>query len=151
MKKLLIPYIVLLAIACNQTEEPTRKDGFSEAPKTKEDSLYKEVMEGHDIGMAKISRVRRAISKSQQQLDSLNALPKSKLDPKYKQALLDLQEDLNYADHAMDTWMYEFKADTLMDNKERVPYLEAEKRKVGKIKDAILTGLKRADSLLKNY
>ena len=152
MRRLLIPSIVFIAIACNQTEEPIRKDGFSEVPKTKEDSVYKEVMEGHDIGMSKIIRVKRAISKSQHLLDSINALPKSKLDENYQQALLDLQEDLNYADYGMNTWMLEFKADTLQDNKEsRIKYLESEKEKVTKIKDAILSGLKRADSLLKNY
>ncbi len=152
MKKILIPLIAFIAIACNQTEEPTRKDGFSEVAKTKEDSVYKEVMEGHDIGMSKIIRVKRAISKSQHLLDSINALPKSKLDENYQQALMDLQEDLNYADYGMNTWMQEFKADTLQDNKEsRIKYLESEKEKVNKVKDAILSGLKRADSLLKNY
>jgi len=152
MKKILASCIVLIIIACNQTEEPTRKDGFSEVPKSKEDSLYKEVMEGHDIGMSKIIRVKRAISKSQHQLDSLNALPKNKLDQNYQQAIMDLQEDLNYADYGMNTWMTEFKADTLQDNKElRIRYLESEKEKVTKIKEAILSGLKRADSLLKSY
>jgi hypothetical protein len=143
--------IVFICIACNQTEEPIRKDGFSEVPKTKEDSLYKEVMEGHDIGMAKIGRIRKAIEKTKKSLDSLNKLPRNKLDPNYQQALIDLQEDLNYANYAMDTWMDEFKVDSAKGNAElRIRYLEAEKDKVNKVKDAILNGLKRADSLLKN-
>jgi len=74
------------------------------------------------------------------------------LDLNYQQSIKDLHEDLNYADYGMNTWMQEFKADTLQDNKEsRIKYLESEKEKVNKIKEAILSGLKRADSLLKNY
>ncbi len=59
-----------------------------------------------------------------------------------------MQEDLNYAEYSMDTWMQEFK-DTIKDDLERrVQYLEAEKEKVTKVRDKILEGLKRADSLL---
>ena len=138
-----------MSIACNQEEKPTRKDGFSEVPKTKEDSLYKEVMDGHDIGMARIGRVKKAISKTQHKLDSLNKLSKNKIDPKHQQALIDLQEDLNYADYAMFKWMDEFENDSAKGNAElRIRYLESEKDKVNKVKDAILNGLKRADSLL---
>lgn len=142
--------IVFVCISCNQTEEPIRKDGFSEVPKTKEDSLYKEVMDGHNIGMARIGRVKKAITETQQQLDSLNKLSKNKIDPNHQQALIDLQEDLNYADYAMFKWMEEFKIDSAKGNVElRIRYLESEKDKVNKVKDAILNALKRADSLLK--
>ncbi len=151
MKPLLALIFILTIIACNQEEKPTRQDGFSEVPKTKEDSLYKEVMKGHNIGMARIGRVKNAIKKTQQQLDSLNKLSKNKIDPKHQQALIDLQEDLNYADYAMFKWMDEFENDSAKGNAElRIRYLESEKDKVNKVKDAILNGLKLADSLLKN-
>jgi len=151
MKPVIFLLFVITVIACNQEEKPIRKDGFSEVPKTKEDSLYKEVMEGHDIGMARIRRVEKAILKTQQQLDSLNKLSKNKIDPNHQQALIDLLEELNYANNAMNKWMNEFKFDSAKGNLElRIPYLESEKDKVNKVKEAILNGLKRADSLLKN-
>jgi len=151
MKPLIILLFIFTIISCNQEEKPQRKDGFSEVPKTKEDSLYKEVMDGHNIGMARYNSVKKAITKTQQQLDSLSKLSKNKVDPKYQQALIDLKEDLNYADYAMFKWMEEFKNDSAKGNAElRIRYLESEKDKVNKVKDAILNGLKRADSLLKN-
>jgi hypothetical protein len=46
--------------------------------------------------------------------------------------------------------MDEFNVDSAIDNaKERVRYLEDEKLKVNKVKDAILNSLQKADSLLK--
>ncbi len=152
MKLVIFLTFLSALIACNQEEKPIRKDGFSEVPKTREDSLYKEVMDGHDIGMAKIRDVKKAASKAQQQLDSLNALPKEKIDVNYRQALKDLQEDLNYADFGMFEWMKEFKVDSAKSNPElRVRYLEAERQKVLNVKEAILSSLKKADSLMKNY
>ena len=152
MRCLILFLLALFAISCNQEEKPLRKDGFSEVPKSREDSLFKAVIDGHDVGMAKIIRIKAALRKTQQSLDSLNKLPKSKIDGKYQQALLDLQEDLNYADYGMDTWMGEFKIDSAKGNEElRIRYLELEKEKISKITDAILSGLKRADSLLRTY
>ena len=108
-------------------------------------------MDGHNIGMARYNSLKKAIAKTKQQLDSLNKLSKNKIDPNYQQALTDLQEDLNYADYAMNKWMDEFKYDSAKGNAElRIRYLESEKDKVNKVKDAILNGLKLADSLLKN-
>jgi hypothetical protein len=46
--------------------------------------------------------------------------------------------------------MDEFNVDSAIDNaKERVKYLEDEKLKVTKVKEAILNSLQKADSLLK--
>ena len=132
----------------NNNEETARKDGFTPVLKTKEDSLFHEVMEGHNIGMAKTGQIKNYSERVKQALDSINQLPVEKLDILYQQALMDLQEDLNYANYSMNTWMDEFNADSVKDNEEkRIQYLEAEKTKVLKVKEAILGSLQRADSL----
>lgn len=136
-------------IACNNngnTEQ--RKDGFTPVLKTQEDSLFHDVMEGHDVGMAKISKVNKYLIEIKSKLDSLSKLPAAKVDANYQQALVDLQEDLNFADYGMTTWMTEFRHDTLKENMDlRVKYLQSEKVKVEQVKKSILTSLERADSL----
>ncbi len=58
--------------------------------------------------------------------------------------------DLRNAIFAMDKWMAEFNMDSAKEDMEkRVQYLLDEKMKVGKVKDAILNSLNKADSLLK--
>lgn len=136
-------------VSCsNYSVEQSRKDGFTKVLKTKEDSLFSEVMEGHDIGMAKMSKINKYLAEIKTKLDSLVKLPASKVPQEYQQALIDLQEDLNYADYGMSTWMNEFKIDSAKGNEEaRVKYLEAEKIKVEQVKKSILASLQRADSL----
>lgn len=142
-----------LLTACNdegESEAAKRKTGFATELKTKEDSLYHDVMEGHDIGMAKMNDLRNYLALVKHSMDSLSKLPASKIDEVYQQGLIDAEEDLNYADYSMFTWMGEFKADTLRDKKElRIKYLEGEKEKVTKMKENILSSIHRADSVLK--
>jgi hypothetical protein len=152
----LIVYISIagcLAQACQDSahhDTATRKDGYTTELKTKEDSLYHDVMQGHDIGMAKMGKLRKYLGQIQHSLDSLQKLPAKSIDAKYQQALVDLQEDLNYADYSMNTWMEEFKVDSATGNPDlRVKYLQHEKEKVTKVKESILGSLQRADSLLK--
>lgn len=149
LKQLIFVFLVVSACACKDTsEQAERKDGFTPLLKTKEDSLYHDVMQGHDIGMAKMSTLRKQINKVQHELDSINKLSAKKIDQQYKQALIDLQEDLSYADNAMFTWMQEFEVDSARSDKDkRLAYLESEKIKVGKVRDNILNSLRRADSL----
>ena len=137
--------------ACNNSDsnaQNERKDGFSNISKTKEDSLFHEVMESHDIGMARMSKITKYLTQIQKALDSINKQPAAKIDENYQQTLIDLQEDLNYAEYGMNTWMEEFKIDSAKENSEkRIQYLESEKIKVGKVKEAILESLQRADSI----
>jgi paraquat-inducible protein B len=140
------------AIACNNaaTDAP-RTDGFSAKPVTKEDSLHHDVMEGHDVGMAKMGQIRKSLAQIQQQLDSLNKLPVKQQDKQYLQALSGLQQELQNADKGMMSWMGEYKDDSAKDNEAlRIQYLQAEKEKVNTVKKQILESLQRADSLLKS-
>lgn len=150
MKRIFFALFVVASACSDQPDETTRKDGFTPVLKNKEDSLYHDVMKGHDIGMAKMSALRKHITKVQQELDSLNKLSKARVDARYRQTLVDLNEDLTYADNAMFTWMDEFEVDSARDNKtQRLAYLESEKVKVEKVRDHILNALQRADSLFK--
>jgi len=152
MKKLILVITAAIALlvfsACKDKQPKERKDGFSNISKNKEDSLFHEVMEGHDIGMARMIKITKYLTQIQKALDSINKLPAAKIDEEYQQALIDLQEDLNYAEYGMNTWMDEFKHDSAQENKEkRIQYLESEKIKVVKVKEAILGSLQRADSI----
>ena len=149
MKYLLLLAFVVGFCACNDEPEKTaRKDGFTPVLNTKEDSLYHDVMEGHDIGMAKMGTLRKQLGRVVHELDSINKLTGKNIDQHRKQALIDLKEDLSYADHAMFTWMQEFNVDSAKsDRSKRLEYLESEKIKVQKVKENILNSLQRADSL----
>lgn len=144
----------LLAMACNsggsQDETADRKNGFAPALKTREDSLFHDVMQGHDAGMAKVGALRRNINETNRLLDSLDKLPAGKVNAAYKQSLTDLQSALNNANKEMNNWMESFKLDSASDNKElRIKYLENEKEKVTEVKEHIFSALQQADSLLK--
>lgn len=129
-------------------DKEVRKDGFSNELKTREDSLFHDVMEGHDAGMARMNLISKYLKKTREALDSLQNLPIEKVDVLYQQDLVDLQEDLNYAQYGMNTWMDEFKIDSAKGNTElREKYLQSERDKINKVKEAILNSLQRADSL----
>lgn len=148
--KLFITIAGLFLAACNNEPADTpRKDGFSDKSVTKEDSLHKEVMDGHDVGMAKIGRLRKYLAQVQQQLDSINKLPVKQQDKQYLQALSALQQELANADKGMNTWMEAYKDDSAKGNEPlRIQYLQAEKEKVNIVKMQILESIRRADSLL---
>ena len=150
MKYLILVMMVYLCACNGAPEQPQRKDGFTTQLHTKEDSLYHDVMQGHDIGMAKMGEIRRQQNKVQLELDSIHKLTAKNVDALRRQALLDLQEELAYADHAMFEWMKEFNVDSARSDKDkRIAYLESEKIKVLKVRDHILNGLAKADSLFK--
>ena len=141
--------IVSLALACNDAENHNAREAAAAAPKSTADSLYEVVDKLHIEGMAKTGKLRTALGQVQAKLDSLAKLPAKKIDKAYQQSLTDLKEELTNADDYMFNWMKEFK-DSVKDNSERrIKYLQAEQVKVTKVRDDILTGLQRADSLLK--
>jgi hypothetical protein len=142
----------LMAGACNDAahdEHAEHKNGYTPVLKTKEDTLFHEVMKGHDAGMAQLGKLRRNINETSRRLDSLGKLSAKKVDAAYKQALVNLHTDLTNADTEMDNWMQKFKLDSVADNKElRIKYLEGEREKVVAVKEHIFSALKQADSLL---
>ena len=138
--------VVILAMSCGND------GGQSKGSKTQLDSLLDDVMDGHNIGMAKMGKLTRAEQTTKRLLDSIAKLPakaRQAAEP-FKIKLDSLKNDLSYAEFAMNKWMDEFNVDSAVDNaKERIKYLEEEKLKVTKVKEAILGSLQQADSLFK--
>jgi hypothetical protein len=137
---------LFIFISCNNSADSSRKTG-----KTYSDTLLDEVMENHNIGMAKMSKIGEAQKRVQLAIDSIQKLP-ADLQGKataYKVQLDSSLNKLKYADDAMNKWMEEFDLDSAKDNEEkRIEYLKDEKVKISKVNDAMLSSLKSADSLL---
>ena len=136
-------------VGCNDAENGHGKDN---GPKTQVDSLKESVDEDHIIGMSKMGRLTRAEQTTRRLLDSIAKLPakaRQAAEP-FNMELESLQKELSDAESAMDKWMVEYKEDSMLTNvDERVKYLSSEKLKVTKVKEAILSGLQKADSLIK--
>ena len=109
-------------------------------------------MDGHNVGMAKMSKIRTLQAEVKKVHDSIATLPAKaqQAATPLKIKLDSLAAELSYAEMAMDKWMMEFNMDSAKDNIEnRIKYLTEEKLKVGKVKEAIIGSLAKADSLLK--
>ncbi|MBO9633802.1 MAG: viral A-type inclusion protein [Chitinophagaceae bacterium] len=139
--------ISMMVWACNngQDKAAERKDGYSAEPKTETDSLYKAVMDGHDIGMAKMSALKKYNGAAQAKIDSVQKLPANKQDKTYLQEVMTLQQQLVNAENGMNEWMGGFN----LDSTKSIGYLKSELQKVTIVRDNILSSLSKADSLLK--
>jgi hypothetical protein len=155
MKKTLYSIVfTYLLMACNNSNNAGVIDNnnSNKSTKTHSDSLMDEVMEGHNIGMAKMSKLNVTKNKIQQVLDSISKLPTNlqKSFTQYKMQLDSTFNRLTFANYAMDKWMEEFNMDSAANNEEkRVEYLESEKTKISKVNEAMISSLQKADSLLK--
>lgn len=153
MKNLLIllAAIIVLNVSCNNHEEHVRTDGFTPMLETKEDSLFHDVMKGHDVAMAKMGQISKSITRLTELVDSLSLLKETPEINALKSNYQRIIQELKYADDGMFMWMDEFKADSSEDDsKARIIYLENEKVKVGKVSDAIFESLRKADSVLQH-
>lgn len=145
MKKILLPLFAITMLASCKGKPASEADD-------KAGKLQKEVLEEHDIAMPKSMRIPDLQKEVKRLLDSLGGLPE-----KAKEAAAPLQtkleglrDELSYAETAMDKWMTEFSLDSFKNDAEnRIKYLTEEKLKVGKVKEAVLNGLAKADSLLR--
>lgn len=155
MKNFFIPVLLLiLVIACNNNDEQKTSEHphSSKIPKTHADSLMADVMKGHDVGMAKMGKLRTMQKNAEAALDSIAKLPaKAKAAAAlYKAKIESVLQDLKSARSGMEKWMDEFNMDSAVNNMEqRIKYLADEKLRVSKVKEDILGSLQKADSLLK--
>lgn len=152
MKKLLLPFAALCILAsCKNGKDSGGEQKGDPALEEKASQLQKEVLEEHDIAMPKSMKIPDLEKEVSRLLDSVAGLPekaKAAAAP-LKEKLEKLKEELSYAGNAMDKWMTEFSLDSFSkDAAKRISYLTDEKLKVSKVKDAILNGLAKADSLL---
>ena len=154
MKRILFSFtLVTLLIACNNDKKHEDHSGHGKkAPETQEDSLMAQVMDGHDVGMAKYGKLMAMEKKVKATIDSIGKLPlkaQKELAP-LKVKLDSAAADLSYAIFAMDQWMEEFNMDSAKNDAElRAKYLESEKEKVIKVKETMVSALQKADSILK--
>jgi hypothetical protein len=84
-------------------------------------------------------------------LDSISKLPANlkTAAESYKHQLDSLLSRMKYADYAMEKWMEEYKFDSMKDDvQKRIQYLQSENIKIAKVKEAIVSSLQKADSLL---
>ena len=133
-------------ISCNNADKKSVGGGL----KAKADSLYQEVLHGHDEGMVgwmKIEDKKKAIQHLQ---DSVNTLA-GKASTDFKERLSGAMNDLQTAYNDMDSWMRDMNLDSATDNLEqRIKYLTEEKLKAATIKAAINNSIQKADSLLRS-
>ncbi|HQW43572.1 MAG: viral A-type inclusion protein [Chitinophagaceae bacterium] len=155
MKLYILPAILvlLIAAACNNDDNKhAGHNGSGKEPQTLADSLMKDIDDGHIVGMSKMGKLHNTKKEVQRIIDSIGKLPakaQAAVAP-YVDQLKENIKELEYADFAMEKWMTEFEMDSAIDNLEqRIKYLTDEKMKVGKMKEAILTSMQKADSLLK--
>ncbi|MET0242319.1 MAG: viral A-type inclusion protein [Flavitalea sp.] len=149
MKKIVsIIFIASMAVACGgEDKHEGHQNGYTHDLKTKTDSLEKEVMDGHDVGMAKMNKLNGAIKDVKAAIDSIRQ--NKKADTSVLSVYRSLAADLNQADYSMNRWMEEYSLDSAKnDEKARIAYLESERDKVAIIKDRILNSIQKADSLL---
>ena len=151
MKKIITVLAITMAIvSCGENKH--HHEETTAVPLTKADTLYEEIMQLHDAVMPKMGKVRGARDYAQQLIDSIGKLPaKSKAaSQSYTAELEALAKSLNTADVEMDNWMMAFNMDSLAgDPTKRAEYFTEEKLKVIKVKEAVLGGLAKADSLFK--
>lgn len=143
--------ISMMVVSCGNAEEKgaERKNGYSEEPKTSIDSLYKQVMDGHDVGMAKMGALRKYNGIAQAQIDSIQKLPPAKQDKAYLTELTTLKEMLTSAEKGMNDWMNDFNLDSAQGPGASERYLKGQVPVVETVKHNILNSLQKADSLLK--
>jgi DNA repair ATPase RecN len=134
---------------CNNSPKEEKKETGNS--KSEVDSLYDEVITGHDEAMGKYGKLKSAETQIQRILDSINKLPAktkvalSPLKSKMDSALANLRNSKDQ----MDKWMDEINLDSALNNTgQRVKYLLQEKIKVSDIRSKIISSIQKADSLI---
>ena len=135
--------------SCNNSNKKTTVT-TTDSSKSTADTLMSEVMDGHDVGMAKYGRLNAMEKKVQAIVDSLGKLQaKSAIAMKVK--MDSLLSDIRSARQGMDNWMESFNMDSAAnDMRARIRYLTDEKIKVNKVRDDILTVIRKTDSLVRD-
>lgn len=139
--------IVALLIACNNSSNTKEKS----ADEIIADSLDKQIDQLHGSAMGRVMQMKDAQKKVEAALDSISKLSANLQTAAglYKHQLDSLLSRMKYADFAMEKWMEEYKFDSMKnDVQKRIQYLQSENIKIAKVKQAIVSSLQKADSLL---
>lgn len=160
MTKLFIPLLLtgfFIFAACNNSDNKTGDKGVLDGNNVQQalaDSLEDLVWDGHDVGMAKMGKLRSMKLKAERVLDSISKLPAAarQAATPLKATLDSLVNDLASATEGMQKWMRDYgntKDSAKNDPPQRIRFLNDEIVRVNKVRDDILQSLARADSLLK--
>jgi hypothetical protein len=145
-KGLIIGAAILFAVSCGSNNNTETSEEATSAPV---DSMFQQVMDGHDAAMAKMGKLKSYRKQFDQKVDSLKKV-KSSAKNELSERYSDMSNALKVAEDRMNTWMEEFSIDSATEDVgRRLKYLSGEKLKVDSVRDEILTVLSRADSLLK--
>lgn len=148
VKVFFLGMIIILITACADDAASSRKDGYSETAKNPEDSLFQEVMDGHDAAMAKMGKLSGYLKEVDKKMDSLKKV-KSASKAALEKTYSSLGAALRDAEDHMNTWMREFSIDSAQDDtRRRLEYLQSEKLKVTKVKEELLAAVSKGDSVL---
>ena len=147
MKNFLAFLFLSTFFACgNANHNQTHEEHNASIPKTLSDSLYKLVMEGHDVSMAKMGEIVRLKKEISQQKDSI-----AKLKTKDKEKLTGLDTVFNhlvYAEKLMNKWMDDFNPDKAGATEEqKVSYFKKEQEKIDTVNVHIINSIDAAKKI----
>lgn len=147
-------FFILLSSGCMVAGCNNAGEKQSDEKTAKADTLLEQVMEGHNVGMAKMNRLSKLQKETRRLADSIAQLPEKarKAAAPYKSELDSLLNGLQKAEYEMNKWMEEFNYDSAkQDAEKRIQYLADEKIRVEQVKKSILESLEKADSVLKKF
>lgn len=143
--------IITLASAslagCADNTSTDRANGYTQGPRTAEDSLFQQVMDGHNVAMARHGRMAGYAQLALRRADSITKAGGNAVMAGEYRALADT---LHQADAHMNAWMDNFNVDSARDYpQQRIAYLKSEQEKIFRVRDEVLRAVALADSLLK--
>ena len=141
-----------IVLSCGQAGQQEHHEEAATGSKATSDSIYNIVMEDHNVAMAKMGKLVKYQELCANASDSITSLLKKNRDPELlvrKIELDSLRILLRGAEKSMNHWMEHFEPDSAGTTEaSKLKYYNAEKEKVGPIKDNILSLLSHADSIL---
>ncbi|HLF64508.1 MAG TPA: hypothetical protein VI603_12180 [Saprospiraceae bacterium] len=124
----------IVVVACAGSQQKTRQKDIV--------SLEKNIMQIHDEVMPKMSEIARLIPALETEAKNSN------LDSILHQQIAKSIAELNAGDSLMWEWMHNYKMPENVSPDSIHAYLQSEKARISKVRDAMLTGIKNAESLL---
>ena len=129
LKGMLLLSITALLFSCGSGSQSPAGQNNSSVPKSKSDSMYKAVMDGHDAAMRKMGEIAKYSTLIRQYKDSLQK--SGSKDALKKSALDSALQGLTDADEAMNKWMVAFDPDKAGAAEEtRLAFYTSEKEKL---------------------
>ncbi|MFT3748940.1 MAG: hypothetical protein QM768_11510 [Agriterribacter sp.] len=148
MKNYIVFFLLMAACACGNANnnQPADEHNNASIPKTASDSLYKSVMDGHDVSMKKMGEIVRLKALISQQKDSI-AKFKTK-DLQYIAAFDTAFNNLVYAEELMNKWMQDFNPDSAGNSEdEKLVFFRKEKEKIDTVNARINNSIEAAKKI----